>query len=65
MQVGTDGMPMRRGPAFVYIVSEMRSVPDDHVSTLDGLTIYPSVYIRLVGRARGDHAIIDFGTTVS
>src|SRR3954471_21721285 len=44
---------------------EVSPVPDDHITILDGLTIHPAVYICLVRRAGGDHAVIDLGAAIS
>lgn len=65
MQVGTDDMTMRRRSTFLEIVGEVSPVPDDHITILEGLTIHPAVYICLVRRAGGDHAVIDLGAAIS
>ena len=58
-------MTMRRRSTFLEIVGEVSPVPDDHITILDGLTVHPAVYIRLVRRADGDHAIINLGAAIS
>lgn len=41
------------------VVAEMRAIPDDHVSAIQGLAIHPGVEACLVRWPGGDHTIVD------